>query len=198
VPWLSVMMLGYALGSLYQPGMATSDRKRKLLTLGIASISLFVVLRIINLYGDPSPWTRQPDVGRTILSFINVTKYPVSLEFVLMTAGALLILLSCLEKAGNWLRPFHTIGRVPLFYFVVHFFVTHAAALLLMMWREGRSIASIDFHFSKSFGGIPPGTGVSLAGVYVAWIVIVLVMYFLCARYEQYKSSHGYRWLSYL
>jgi uncharacterized membrane protein len=199
VPWLSVMMLGFSLGELFKPAFGINRRKEWLLRLGFSSLGLFVILRTINLYGDPSPWRYQQDPWMTVFSYLNVTKYPVSLQFVLVTVGPLLILLGFLEKGKeNVGSPFLTIGRVPLFYFVLHFFIVHGAALSLMLWQNGKSFNEIDFHFSKSFGGITPGSGNSLVWVYVAWLTIVLTLYPLCKLYDRYKSVHNYRWLSYL
>lgn len=199
VPWLSVMMLGYALGKLYGPDFGKDKRKKWLLAIGLLSMALFVILRVINHYGDPIPWSFQPDRWMTVLSFINVTKYPVSLQFVLITIGPLLIVLGCLERVdGFFWKPFLTIGRVPLFYFVGHFLVAHTIALLILMWQRGGSFSEIDFHFSKSFGGITPGSGISLAGVYAVWAIVVVIMYPLCRWFDHYKSAHAYHWLRYL
>jgi uncharacterized membrane protein len=199
VPWLGVMILGYSLGQLYKSGLGIEERKKWLKRLGVASLVMFVILRAINIYGDPFPWSRQHDWGMTVLSFINVTKYPVSLQFILITIGPLLILLSFLEGGyGKALKPFLTIGRVPLFYFIGHFLFAHLAALFVLIWQSGKSLSEIDFHFAKSFGGIPTSAGTSLAGVYVVWIIIVLIMYPLCKLYDRYKTNHHYKWLSYL
>jgi hypothetical protein len=104
-----------------------------------------------------------------------------------------------LEKyEGKLVSPFHVIGRVPFFYFVVHFFLAHIIALSVTLWRSGKSLSEIDFHFSKTFGGITPGEGLSLRWVYVAWMAIIVVMYLLCKRYDRFKSTHTSKWLSYL
>jgi uncharacterized membrane protein len=199
VPWLGVMMLGYSMGELYRPDFGVVERRKWLMRLGVASLVLFLILRAFNVYGDPFPWSLQHDQWTTTLSFMNVTKYPVSLQFVLVTVGSLLILLSFLEGSNvRPLKPFLTIGRVPLFYFIGHFFLAHAVALLLMMWQSGKSFSEVDFHFSKSFGGITPGSGISLAGVYVVWVIVVLMMYPPCRWYDRYKSTHQNKWLSYL
>src|SRR5262249_4366724 len=99
---------------------------------------------------------------------------------------------------GKILRPLLTIGRVPLFYFIGHFLLAHSIALALLIWREGISFSSLDFHFAKSFGGITPGSGISLLWVYVVWVIVVLIMYPLCRAYDGYKSTQHDKWLSYL
>lgn len=199
IPWLGVMLLGYSLGKLYGSNIGQSKRVRTLVQMGIASLMLFVVLRFLNVYGDPAPWSVQANGMFTFLSFLNATKYPVSLLFILMTLGPLLLLLAALEKLNTKaLAPFLTIGRVPLFYFIVHFYLIHVFALLFFMQRTGKSFSEIDLHFAKSFGGITPEGGYSLRWVYVAWFGVVLIMYVLCRWYESYKSSHRKWWLSYL
>lgn len=198
IPWLAVMMLGYYFGGLYSKNTEAVERQRILLRTGIAFLVGFVILRLVNVYGD-IPWKSQTSSWFTVLSFINTSKYPVSLLFTLMTLGPLLILLALLERTKGlvtgWLRE---IGRVPLFYFILHFYLIHAAALVLTLIRTGKSLSDLDFHFAKSFGGIEPGNGISLPWVYVAWLLVVACMYPLCKWYNQYKSTHTHRWLSYL
>ena len=116
-----------------------------------------------------------------------------------MTLGITFLLLWFMEKSKGFnLKPLIVFGRVPLFYFILHFYIAHLMSLLLMMITTGVSFGEIDFHFSKGFGGIPPNTGVTLPWVYVAWIGIVLVCYPICKKYNEFKSTHNYWWLSYL
>ncbi|MCW5910365.1 MAG: DUF1624 domain-containing protein [Cyclobacteriaceae bacterium] len=198
IPWLGIMLLGYCAGRLYTDYDAAT-RMRWLTRSGAAAIILFIILRFINFYGDPAPWQAQPDLLFTFLSFINTTKYPVSLLFSLMTLGPILFLLARLEqiKPGK-LSFFMIYGQVPLFYFLLHFLLIHVAALTAFIVKTGTPLSEIDFHFSKSFGGIAPGTGYSLGWTYAAWICIVLALYPVCKWYGQYKQSHAYRWLRYL
>jgi predicted acyltransferase len=151
------------------------------------------------LYGDPAPWSRQETTVFSILSFVNVTKYPVSLLYTLLTLGPVLMLLSALEKIKTGvLQPFAVIGRVPLFYYILHFFLIHAGAIVLYMIQTGKSLSEIDFHFNAGFGGIPPGYGYSLMWTYIVWITVVLVLYPVCAWYNRYKSTNHHWWLGYL
>src|SRR6185369_8509137 len=144
VPWLSVMMLGYGFGWFYQPSFDPHKRRKWLAIFGLGAIALFILLRAINLYGDPAPWSPQQKEWFTLLSFLNVTKYPVSLQFVLVTIGFLLLLLMFLEKNERKLfSPFQVIGRVPFFYFVVHFFLAHVIALAVTLWQSNRSLSEI-------------------------------------------------------
>jgi uncharacterized membrane protein len=198
LPWLGIMLLGYCLGKLYTE-YSPEPRRKLLLNLGVTAIAVFVVLRFLNVYGDPAPWSTQKNFIFSVMSFLNTTKYPVSLLFALMTLGPALVLLSLFEKSpSKLLTPFNVIGRVPLFYYVLHFYILHAAALLLFMNRTGKSWAEIDLHQSAGFGGLTPEHGYSLGGAYLAWILVVLFLYPLCYWYNKYKSTHKHWWLSYL
>lgn len=198
IPWLGIMLAGFAVGKLYTD-YASRERISLLVKAGLAMIGLFVLLRFVNLYGDPAPWSAQKNFVFTFMSFLNTTKYPVSLLFTLMTLGPLLLVLAALENVKASSLPFfHVFGRVPLFYFLLHFLVAHAIALGLFMIKTNTAWAAIDLHFSKSFGGIPPGFGYSLGWVYLAWAGIVLAIYPVCRWYDRYKSTHRHRWLSYL
>jgi uncharacterized membrane protein len=197
IPWLGIMMFGFVTGRLYGEKYDPVLRRRLLMQLGILFLVLFIVLRWVNVYGDPTPWSVNPrGTLFTILSFLNVTKYPVSVLFALMTVGPLLILLSRLETANTrWLSPAIIFGRVPLFYFLVHFYLIHIAALIMNMWKTGKSLSEIDFHYPATFGGITPEGGVSLGWVYVAWIVVVVVLYPVCKWYYGMKRTHGLTYL---
>lgn len=199
IPWLGVMLLGYSLGSLYGQSVDDGKRRHILFRLGVAITVTFVIVRLSNFYGDPSPWIVQKDGIFTVMSFFNTTKYPVSLLFTLMTIGPLLIVLAGFERRGpKFLAPILHFGRVPLFYFIVHFYLIHAFALLFFMQKTGKAFSEIDFHFAKSFGGITPEGGYSLPWVYVAWISVVALMYPACQWYDKYKSKHHYKWMTYL
>jgi uncharacterized membrane protein len=199
LPWLGIMLLGYCLGKLYDKGVDPAKRQTMLMYLGFASIILFIVLRATNIYGDPALWSKQKDGLYTVMSFINCTKYPPSLLYTLMTLGPVLIIMSILDrKPLSILKPLEVFGRVPLFYYILHFLFLHAAALILMMATTGVSLSEIDFHVGKNFGGLSPESGYSLGWTYVAWISVVLLLYPLCVWYNRYKSTHKDWWLSYL
>jgi uncharacterized membrane protein len=199
LPWLGILLLGYCLGEWYQKGFDADTRKKVLLRTGIVAIALFVFLRFFNLYGDPSSWSVQKDSVYTFLSFINVTKYPVSLQYTLLTLGPVLIILSWIEKVNSeGFRPFAIIGRVPLFYYILHFYLLHIVALALYMIRTGKGLSEIDFHYNATFGGLPPGYGFPLVAAYIAWICVVLILYPACRWYNNYKGTHKHWWLSYL
>jgi uncharacterized membrane protein len=198
-PWLGIMILGYCLGRLYTKEFNPENRQKLLFRIGLAALALFVVLRLINSYGDPAPWSVQKTHVFTFMSFLNVTKYPVSLLYTLLTLGPVLMILSWMEKVNlHRLRPFAVFGRVPLFFYILHFYIIHSVALILYLNKFDKSLSDLDFHFDRSFGGLPPEAGYSLFWAYVGWIAVVLFLYPFCRWYNQYKSTHRNWWLSYL
>ncbi|MFD0999087.1 DUF1624 domain-containing protein [Ohtaekwangia kribbensis] len=199
IPWLGIMLAGYAIGKWYTREYDATQRRKQLLTAGIIAVLLFIVLRFINIYGDPALWSTQKNIVFTILSFINCTKYPPSLLYTLMTLGPVLIILSWMEgKELNFLKPALVFGRVPLFYYVLHFYLIHTISLISYMIINDKSLSEVDFHFGNAFGGIPTGWGYSLGIVYIAWISVVVALYPVCKWYNRYKSTHSYTWLSYV
>jgi uncharacterized membrane protein len=198
LPWLGIMLAGYGAARLYT-SFPAEKRKKFLLYAGLTAVALFVVIRFANVHGDLDTWTVQQNAWFTFLSFINTTKYPVTLLFTLMTLGPILIVLSFTERVkGRIAEKTIVIGRVPLFYFIVHFYILHIVALTLYLIISGKSITDIDFHLNAGLGGIIPGTGYSLIWTYVAWIALIIVLYPICRWYNNYKSQHAHWWLSYL
>jgi uncharacterized membrane protein len=198
IPWVGVMALGWCLGAIY--AWPAERRQRWLVRTGAALTAAFVVLRAINLYGDPAPWAAQPGAVLTVASFLNTTKYPPSLLFLLMTLGPALILLRLAEAPrARWLEPARIIGKVPLFYFLVHLALIHALAVLWSAVRYGSVHGMFE---SPSLGQfpitVPPDWGFALPGVYAAWLAVVLAMYPLCRWYAALKQRRTDWWLSYL
>lgn len=197
LPWTGLMILGYCCGRLFTAKTDAAYRKKKLLQMGISLVLIFLVTRFINHYGDPAPWQPQRTAVITLLSFMNVNKYPPSLVFCCMTIGPALILLALTEPVQNRVTSFFTVyGRVPLFYFLAHFFFIHLLCVILF-FESGHSIGeAVD---PKSpFVFRPQHFGYSLWIVYLIWIFVVLCMYPLCRKYNRYKLTHGQWWLSYL
>ena len=192
IPWVGVMAAGYALGSVFE--MEPDRRRRLLITLGASMIALFLALRLINLYGDPVPWAAQSDHLRTLMSFMNVKKYPPSLDYVLATLGPMLVLLAYLENLRGWFaNVLQVYGRVPLFFYVLHLALAHfAAGLLAMAMGYGTTVLT---NLPRFF---PPDWGVSLPGVYLAWVLVVVALYPACRWFGEVKRRRRDWWLSYL
>ena len=199
IPWIGVMSAGYCLGRLYARDYDAVKRRRTLLWSGVTAVVVFVVLRYSNVYGNPFPWSEQPTTGFTILSFLNTAKYPPSLLYLLMTLGPSLIFLALTESSSGWLSDkLKTIGRVPMFYYLVHIYVIHLAAMLAAE-LTGFGWRSMILQNWISFDSRLAGYGFSLAVTYAVWLSIVILLYFLCKRYDRYKRANAEKWwLSYL
>ncbi|HEX6649392.1 MAG TPA: heparan-alpha-glucosaminide N-acetyltransferase domain-containing protein [Pyrinomonadaceae bacterium] len=197
VPWIGVMAVGYAFGALYK--LDAHTRRRWLLIIGGSATALFIILRAINIYGDPNKWSQQKNAVYTGLSFLNTTKYPPSLLFLLMTLGPAIISLAFFESDGLRGRVanfFITFGRVPLFFYLLQWFTAHGISILLHF--AFRKPVAWLVQSPLNFGTAPPGTGFNLAVVYVAWIAGVLLLYPLCKWFAGVKQRRRDWWLSYL
>jgi uncharacterized membrane protein len=200
IPWVGVMALGYAFGSLYQKD--PTQRRRLLFMLGGIATALFVVLRAINLYGDPSRWSAQKNALFTLLSFVNTTKYPPSLLFLLMTLGPALIALAWFETnstLGSGLRrALVTFGRVPLFFYLLQWYTAHLIGVIAGL-IAGQTVAwQFESPIEKFSHPPPAGVGFRIWVVYVCWIVGVLLLYPLCRWFAGVKARRRSWWLSYL
>jgi uncharacterized membrane protein len=177
IPWIAVMSLGYCLGALFE--VEPQQRKQWFIYLGAASLTAFVVLRMTNLYGDPIDWSLQSTTLLTLLSFLNVYKYPPSLLYLLLTLGSGLLLLAAFESArGKLSEMLRTFGRVPLFFYVLHIALAHLAAVIIAL-TTGRS-------------------GFGLLVVYVAWALAIAMLYPACRWFAAVKQRRDDWWLSYL
>ncbi len=204
IPWVGVMAVGYAFGSLYQ--MDAPLRRRSLLLIGGTATALFIVLRAINIYGDPQPWSTQKNVVFTFLSFLNTAKYPPSLLYLLMTLGPAILALAFFEStqpsAGSrsfWSRLrqfFITFGRVPLFFYLLQWPTAHGISLLLHL-AFGKPTQWL-FETPLDWNAPRPGIGFNLAVVYLSWITGVLILYPLCKWFAGVKQRRRDWWLSYL
>ena len=207
IPWIGVMAVGYAFGALY-----TKDarlRRRWLLLIGGIATWLFVFIRAVDKYGEPGHWSRQKNVVFTILSFINTTKYPPSLDYLLMTLGPAILALAFFESgrdaviaasrsAGSALRNFFvTFGRVPLFFYVLQWFTSHTIAIMLHL-AFGKPVRWLFQTPVDWFANPPQGNGFNLYVVYVSWIAGVLLLYPLCKWFAGLKARRHDWWLSYL
>ncbi|MEO6222041.1 MAG: heparan-alpha-glucosaminide N-acetyltransferase domain-containing protein, partial [Vicinamibacterales bacterium] len=198
IPWIGVTAAGFGLGQIYA---WDADRRRVfLLQLGVALSLGFVILRYLNGYGDSARWTMQTSATFTALSWLNTTKYPPSLLFLLMTLGPALLLLAAFDRGTpSWLRPAVVFGKVPMLYYVLHFTLIHLLAVVACLARyrsahwmfESPDLAHYPF-------SPPPGWGYSLPVVYLIWIVVVIAMFPVCRWFAALKQRRQDAWLSYL
>ncbi|HWR34502.1 MAG TPA: heparan-alpha-glucosaminide N-acetyltransferase domain-containing protein [Clostridia bacterium] len=211
VPWVGVMAAGYAFGAVLRK--PTEQRRRLLLLMGGTMTMLFVVLRLANWYGNPPaettfiPWAAGPfhpqaTLEATLISFFNVTKYPPSLQFLLMTLGPAIMALAWFDRfnfkslAGRFGEKLLVFGRVPFFFYVLHLFAIHLFAI----------VAALAYHQPVKWllwGGfllnpMPSGYGHSLPFIYAAWILIVFALYFPCKWFADVKQRRRDWWLSYM
>ena len=194
LPWAAVMALGYVAGPWF--GAAPAQRARWLRGAGGVALLLFAGLRATNWYGDPAPWSAQArGAGYTLLSFLNVTKYPPSLLCLSLTLGGALLLLAGAGRLPGWLgRGLSVYGRVPLFYFVLHFCLISGGAYAWTRLAFGHAV-NLSFAAVKEW---PVAYHPSLLRVYVVWAVVVGLLYWPCRWYQGYKQRHAHWWLSYL
>lgn len=200
IPWIGIMAIGYYLGSLFSTYYQPGKRRKELLLLGFSAIALFCLLRIFNIYGDAALWSTQKNAAFSLLSFLNVTKYPPSLLYSLITLGPAMIFLALAEKPLNSVsKKIIVFGRVPFFYYVVHIFLIHLLAL------AGAVLSGYtwsDMILSDKVNRVPAlkGYGFNLLTVYLVWIGLIIILYPCCKWYERYKRTHQSSrwWLSYL
>ena len=199
VPWTGLMILGYCSGIFFTPKFSMEQRQKLFYRLGAALLVFFIVVRFINIYGDPHGWSIQKDGLFTLLSFIKVHKYPPSLMFMSVTIGIAFLFLAFIEKFKNRMTDmFQIYGRTALFYYAIHWYVLHTVSLICFLLRghsmeEGTQFAQIPFRY------LVPGEGFNLPLVYIVWISVVIFMYPLCKWYDKYKANNKEKWwLSYL
>ncbi len=196
LPWTGLMMLGYCCGKIFTT-IEAPRRNRILLWMGIGSLLLFIVIRAINVYGDPGHWNEQKSLLYTFLSFMNVQKYPPSLLYLAATIGGALIFLGVVKNStGRLSKIISVYGRVPFFYYILHFYLLNILHVIFYFAR-GHS-------FSEGMNGVPfkfttAGEGYNLWVVYGIWVAVVISLYPLCKWYDNYRTNHKEKsWLSYL
>jgi uncharacterized membrane protein len=195
VPWIGVMMAGYAFGRVMQ--LPFDRRRRTCLALGLAATALFIVLRAMDVYGDPRPWrgSRMP----AFFAFLATTKYPASLLFLLMTLGPSIALIGFAERwRGRIVDATTTFGRVPLFYYLLHIPLIHAAAIIVSLLREGGVNRWLFGNHPMAPPPVPDGYTWSLTLLYAVFAICVIALYFPCRWFARYRATHRSGWLSYL
>ena len=200
IPWIGIMALGYYLGFLFSSHYNRDRRINVLFFLGFSATSLFFFLRLYNIYGDASLWSAQRTVSFSLISLLNVTKYPPSLLYSLMTLGPAMIFMALAEAPLNFITEKMVVfGRVPFFYYVLHIYLIHLLAVI--------AASMTGYHWSDMIlntrvNQVPglKGYGFNLLTVYAVWILLILTLYPFCKWYERYKRVHqsGRWWLSYV
>jgi uncharacterized membrane protein len=195
IPWVGVMAAGYAFGAVMV--MEPVRRRRLSLQIGLGATALFLVLRGINQYGNPNPWSAAQTPA--LLSFLNPAKYPASLDFLLMTLGPTVALIPLLEKARSTIaKVLEVFGRVPLFFYLLHIPLIHALAILVSFLREGAVNSWLFGDHPAMIGPAPEGYTWSLGLLYLVWIVSVVLLYFPCRRFANLKARRNDIWLRFL
>lgn len=196
IPWVVILLLGFSCGRIFE-----SDKryqKKFLLSSGIIAVTVFVILRFINVYGDAFPWSQQKNAVMTIISFFNVTKYPPSLQFDLLFLGIMFLLLWVTSDLSGWLQKvFSVYGKVPMFYYLVHLYVIRLP-VFIMVFAQGFHWRDLLFG-PFQFGRPATNSGLRLPEIYLVWLLIVALLYPLCKWYGNYKMQHREKqWLRYL
>lgn len=193
LPWIGVMLLGFGIAAAFE--LPAADRKATLLRAGVGLTAAFVVLRALDLYGDPNPWQVQPSgITATVIDFLNTTKYPPSLAFLLMTLGPAAILLAFADRIRGVVKEALVVfGRAPFAFYVAHLFLIHALSVLagVLQGFEARQFLTIFFYF-------PQGYGVPLPVVYAVWLAVIVLLYPLSRWVAGLKARRRDWWLSYL
>lgn len=199
IPWIAVMSLGYCIGKLYEKNFDGNKRRLILNYIGISAIVLFFILRITNIYGNPENWKVFDTLPKTIMSFFNVDKYPPSLSYLLITLSLPFLFLANSEKLkGKIVNFFSTFGRVPFFFYIIHIYIIHFAAIFAA-GLTGFGWTSMFLSNWVSYQPSLAGYGFSLSVVYLIWILIVFTTYPICKWFDKYKQNNREKWwLSYL
>jgi uncharacterized membrane protein len=197
LPWTGAMLLGYSTGPWFSEAFSPAGRKKLLLRTGVLLIVLFVLLRVINIYGNPFPWVKGDSFRFNLLAFLNTSKYPPSLQYLCMTLGPACLLLAALEHTkAKWTNVVAVYGKVPFFYYILHFYILHTL-LVIVFFASGYTTAGIvdpqvPFFFR------PATFGFGLPVVYAIWLGVVILLYFPCRWFSRYKQAHHQWWLSYV
>ena len=193
LPWIGVMLLGFGVAGIFE--LSAGRRNQVLLRAGMALIAAFVLLRAFDLYGDPNPWQVQPSgMTATVIDFINTTKYPPSLAFLLMPLGPAAVLCAVADRiSGGVKNALVMFGRVPFAFYVAHFFLIHTLSVALGVAQgfEVRQLMTVFFFY-------PKGYGVGLPGVYAVWLLVIVVLYPFCRWVAAIKARRRDWWLSYV
>ena len=196
VQWIAIMMLGFSMGKILERPAAETNKM--FIRTGLLFITGFILLRFINVYGDPFPWQQQNNDLFTVMSFFNVTKYPPSLQYILLFVGIAFILLRYADQLPRKIKNILLVyGRVPMFYYLLHFYLIRLATFI-MVYAQGFEWKDLLFG-PFQLGRPATGSGIGLGPVLMVWIFIVALLYPLCKWYGNYRAAHPEKkWLRYL
>lgn len=192
LPWVGVILLGFGTTAIFEK--IPVQRDRQLILFGIVFIALFILLRSADVYGDPNPWKFQGDPIRTIIDFLNISKYPPSLLFLLITLGGAALLCAYASRIPSVIKkPLITFGRAPFAFYVAHLYLIHALSVVLGVFQgfEVNQMLTIMFFYPKGFG-------IGLFGVYAVWLGIVITLYPFSRWVVSVKKRRKDWWLSYV
>ncbi len=199
IPWIGVMSLGFSIGHFYHKSYDSNLRKKRFIWIGASAIILFLLLRVFNLYGNPTAWTDFGSFSKNLMSILNVNKYPPSLSYLLITLGPTFLLMAFSENIkGRVVDFFMVFGRVPFFFYIAHLYVIHLFAMLAaeLTWTGWQTMVLdvwvVDEPALK-------GYGFSLIGVYFIWMLVIATLYPISRKFDRYKQNNKDKtWLSYL
>lgn len=187
IPWLGILLLGFGLGRIFE--LESGIRRKKLLQYGLTALIGFVIIRTINLYGDPLPWAKQESLTKTILSFLNTSKYPPSFLYSLMTLSGLWLFMGFAQGLHQTISKFLLVfGKVPLFFYIIHWYLIHPI-MFGMLFSQGYQWKDLPFG-NFQFGRPASESGWPLSIVYLVWVLVIVIMYPLCKWYSNYKMNH--------
>ena len=205
IPWFGVALLGYAMGNLLLEH--NSESRSVMFSVGVGSILLFMLLRSTNIYGNPNAtlahstpgeWHYEPTAVKSVMLFLDVEKYPPSLQYLLMTLGPILMCLAISSKwlSSCWGRVVAAYGRVPLFFYVLHLYIIHSLAIIMGMIN----LQPVGWLIHGGFflNEVPEGYGYSLPIVCLVWVAVVLLLYVPCVWFGRLKQRYPDSLLSYL
>lgn len=193
LPYIGIMLLGFLLGDLFKKDSIKNKTQKKLIIIGSFSLLLFIILRYINEYGDFNPWIKYESFSKTLMSYLNVSKYPPSLLFTLLTLGGLILTMGLLFNVRNSLiNLFAFFGKISFFYYIIHIYLAHLFALFSLMVTNKINGTNIEF-FGKDYEGY------SLWYALILTIIIVILIYLIGKPYLNFKKRNkGKWWVSYI
>lgn len=198
LPWAGAMFIGYGIGRWFTKEFPPATRQRYLVILGLSMITLFIVLRVTDFYGNPTPWIKRDDGFESFLTFLDTNKYPPSLQYLCMTIGPSCLALAAFDNVRNRFTRFVSVyGQVPFFYYVLHFYLLHVI-LVIFFFAKGYPSSQIPQNAFPPIWFRVPSFGYDLPIVYLVWLGAILILYLPCRWFGKYKKTHKQWWLSYV